>query len=160
LLRKGIPYEESIRVPLYIHLPETKNPQSSSRLVINNDLAPTIADLARAEPNISVDGLSLVPLLSNPDEEKWRDKFLLEHPGHLTFSASNGIRTASSVYIQNDKGINEFYNLEADPFQLNNIYNSTLTKNPEKISILEELLVDLKTCGNGTCQILEGYQYN
>src|SRR4029077_16124017 len=39
-------YEESSGVPLYVALPPTNAAQSSAALVLNNDLAPTLLDLA------------------------------------------------------------------------------------------------------------------
>jgi arylsulfatase A-like enzyme len=49
-------------------------------MVLNNDLAPTFADLAGSEPPSFVDGRSLVPLLdAEPTpEEDWRRRFLVE----------------------------------------------------------------------------------
>jgi arylsulfatase A-like enzyme len=49
-------------------------------MVLNNDLAPTFADLAGVEPPSFVDGRSLVPLLdAEPTPEvEWRERFLVE----------------------------------------------------------------------------------
>jgi N-acetylglucosamine-6-sulfatase len=49
-------------------------------MVLNNDLAPTFADLAGADPPKFVDGRSLAPLLNETPtpEEDWRQRFLVE----------------------------------------------------------------------------------
>ena len=49
-------------------------------MVLNNDLAPTFADLAGAKTPSFLDGRSLVPLLENhPTPEKdWRQRFVVE----------------------------------------------------------------------------------
>jgi N-acetylglucosamine-6-sulfatase len=49
-------------------------------MVLNNDLAPTFADLARAEPPSFVDGRSLKPLLTDDPTplKEWRQRFVIE----------------------------------------------------------------------------------
>jgi arylsulfatase A-like enzyme len=49
-------------------------------MVLNNDLAPTFADLAGAKTPPFVDGRSLVPLLGKnpPPIEDWRQRFVVE----------------------------------------------------------------------------------
>jgi N-acetylglucosamine-6-sulfatase len=71
---KVLPYEESLRVPLLVRLPERiRGPaplvRSSGAPVANIDLAPTLLELARARPCAPsgrcrvLDGRSLLPLL-------------------------------------------------------------------------------------------------
>jgi N-acetylglucosamine-6-sulfatase len=54
--------------------------QTRNQLVLNNDLAPTFADLAGAKTPSFVDGRSLVPLLGDrpPPEKDWRKRFVVE----------------------------------------------------------------------------------
>jgi len=175
--KKVFPYEESIRVPLYITAPEFRTMQDSPRLATNNDLAPTILELAGAAADISMDGRSLVPLLSDPNEEDWRDRFLVEQWSEICSKLDQWvegdvlhermsetyclpitykmIRTTSYVYIEYQDSISEFYDLETDPYQLENQINCTSTACKEKINELQNWLNDLKDCGQGTCQILE-----
>jgi N-acetylglucosamine-6-sulfatase len=49
-------------------------------MVLNNDLAPTFADLGGVDPPGFVDGRSLAPLLDETPtpEEDWRQRFLVE----------------------------------------------------------------------------------
>ena len=158
-------YEESIRVPLYISTPNNRDVQSSSHLVINNDLAPTILDFADTKSDISVDGRSLVPLLINPTTENWRDKFLVEHwegKYHLTqyLPTYKAIRTNSEIYIEYENSTGEYYDLTKDPFQLNNQIECTDDICKKRISGLKESLTELKNCGNGTCQLIENELQN
>ena len=77
---KWTPYEEDIRVPLVVRGPGVPEGRTLDHMVLNNDLAPTFADLADAEAPPFVDGRSLVPLLTEeptPPEE-WRRRFLIE----------------------------------------------------------------------------------
>jgi N-acetylglucosamine-6-sulfatase len=77
---KWTAYEEDIRVPLIVRGPGVPEGQTLHQMVLNNDLAPTFADLAGAKAPSFVDGRSLVPLLdAGPTpEEDWRRRFLIE----------------------------------------------------------------------------------
>jgi N-acetylglucosamine-6-sulfatase len=77
---KWTPYEEDIRVPLIVRGPGVPEGRTLNQMVLNNDLAPTFADLAGAETPSFVDGRSLVPLLGeHPTPEKdWRQRFVVE----------------------------------------------------------------------------------
>jgi len=77
---KWTAYEEDIRVPLIVRGPGVPEGQKLEHLVLNNDLAPTFADLAGAEVPDFVDGRSLGPLLTDdpPPPEDWRQAFLVE----------------------------------------------------------------------------------
>ncbi|MDX1433466.1 MAG: sulfatase [Gammaproteobacteria bacterium] len=79
LSSKMLAYEESARVPLYVRLPGERAADVRNELVVNNDLAPTIAALAGAPPTHTVDGRSLVPLLEGNAAGPWRQRVLIEH---------------------------------------------------------------------------------
>jgi arylsulfatase A-like enzyme len=77
---KWTAYEEDIRVPLIVRGPGVPEGRTLPHLVLNNDLAPTFADLGGAQTPPFVDGRSLVPLLGDdpPSKENWRQAFLVE----------------------------------------------------------------------------------
>jgi arylsulfatase A-like enzyme len=76
---KYTPYEEDIRVPLFVAGPGIQPGRTAGELASNIDLAPTFADLAGVEIPEQVDGRSLVPLLRPSfDDEPWRDALLYE----------------------------------------------------------------------------------
>ena len=60
---KWTAYDEDIRVPLVVRGPGVPEGKTLSHSVLNNDLAPTFADLAGAKIPSFVDGRSLAPLL-------------------------------------------------------------------------------------------------
>ena len=64
---KWTPYEEDIRVPLIVRGPGVPEGETLHHMVLNNDLAPTFADLAGAEPPSFVDGRSLPLLTDDPN---------------------------------------------------------------------------------------------
>jgi N-acetylglucosamine-6-sulfatase len=77
-MKKEVPYDEALRVPLVIRDDALPTPErSDDHLVLNIDLAPTIAELASV-PHPDTDGRSLVPLLHDPSAP-WRSDFLIEH---------------------------------------------------------------------------------
>jgi len=77
---KWTAYEEDVRVPLIVRGPGVPAGRTLSHLVLNNDLAPTFADMANVEAPDFVDGRSLKPLLSGRPRspEDWRKTFLVE----------------------------------------------------------------------------------
>jgi N-acetylglucosamine-6-sulfatase len=77
---KWTPYEEDIRVPLIVRGPSVPEGRTLQHIVLNNDLAPTIADLAGAKTPSFVDGRSLRPLLTDdpPPLSDWRKRFIVE----------------------------------------------------------------------------------
>jgi arylsulfatase A-like enzyme len=121
-LRKEVPYEESIRVPYVIRYdPLTRGPRVDRHLVLNIDLAQTIAGLAGVgDPG--AEGQSLVPLLARRPT-RWRRDFLIEHvqgeqrPDPPTFCA---IRTERYLYVVYATREVELYDLRRDPFELAN----------------------------------------
>jgi N-acetylglucosamine-6-sulfatase len=94
---KWTPYEEDIRVPLIVRGPGVPEGETLHHMVLNNDLAPTFADLAGAEAPSFVDGRSLVGLLTEEPTplKDWRRRFVIEsvaersgvpHPPFITES--------------------------------------------------------------------------
>ena len=120
-VKKEVPYEESIRVPLVIRYdPVVRAPRTDEHLVVNIDLAPTIADVTGAgRPR--VDGRSLLPLLRS-SRAPWRRDFLIEHMrGTNDVPTYCGVRTEHAVYVRYATGEEELYDLRRDPYELSNL---------------------------------------
>jgi N-acetylglucosamine-6-sulfatase len=103
-------YEEAIRVPLVVRYPPAGS-GTNDRLVLNIDLAPTILTAAGLEVPSTVDG--------EPIGEVGRDDFLIEifdegHPGYA-------VRTTRYKYHELASGEVELYDLEVDPYELENV---------------------------------------
>ncbi len=77
---KWTAYEEDIRVPLVVRGPGVPEGETLPHMVLNNDLAPTFADLAGTETPSFVDGRSLEPLLTDEPTplRGWRQRFVIE----------------------------------------------------------------------------------
>ena len=63
LLTKNVPYRQSLHVPLLMRGPGVPRGATRKQFALMIDLAPTIADVARARPNLRVDGTSLIPTI-------------------------------------------------------------------------------------------------
>jgi N-acetylglucosamine-6-sulfatase len=80
IFNKEVPYEESIRIPLYIRYDRMtgNSPKAVSSLVTNADIAATISVLAGTTPPFP-DGMSLVPALNAAGQISDRDYVPLDH---------------------------------------------------------------------------------
>jgi arylsulfatase A-like enzyme len=164
-------YEESIRVPLYVRMPGMTAPSTVEALVLNNDLAPTLAALAGATPDLSVDGRSLVPFLQGMPPASWRKRFLVEHwgSGDLTFDIPTyfAVRTGPTALAAPDMVWTEYrgwdgsafaweqYDLRTDPLQLDSLHASTSPARVDQRATLQYWLNQLRPCANGSCQFHE-----
>jgi len=118
---KSTAYEESVRVPFAIRFPPlVPTPYTEDGLVVNIDIAPTIYELSETSMPKTVNGKSLVGLLSGGAE--WRDHVLLEAwPDRGAWTA---IHTGEYIYIETENDLSEFYDLKLDPFEMDNAINS------------------------------------
>jgi N-acetylglucosamine-6-sulfatase len=137
-------YEESIRVPLQMRGPGIPRGVKVRRLAINADLAPTIVDLANADPGLLMDGRSLIPVANHPRIGR-RRKLLIEEP---SFKA---IRTKRYMYAEHRTGKRELYDLRKDPFELRSRH-----KAPAYASVRRRLaarLDQLRSCAGSGCRL-------
>jgi N-acetylglucosamine-6-sulfatase len=147
-MRKGKvrPYEESVRVPLFVRGPGAAPGSTIEKLTLNTDFAPTIAELAGIE--FLTDGRSLAPLLRGEDPP-WRSVVLLEKFGGGEYK---GVRTETHKYVEYSDGPKELYDLEADPYELDSLHESA---DPSLLGDLKTKLDVLKNCSNKGCQEAE-----
>ena len=138
-------YEESIRVPLQMRGPGIPRGVNVGDLSINADLAPTIVDVANANPGLAMDGRSLIPVAQNPGIEQGRE-LLIEQPA-TSFEA---IRTERYMYAEHSTGEKELYDLQNDPFELQSRHNA-----PAYASVKAQLaarLHQLQNCAGPSCR--------
>jgi arylsulfatase A-like enzyme len=123
---KRFAYEESIRVPLIVRYPRLIRPGTRiDALALNVDVAPTLLELAGAEPLEKVHGRSLLPLLRG-QPAAWRESFLAEYflekvaPRAPTWQAVRTIRW-KYIHYPELEGMDELYDLAADPGEVRNL---------------------------------------
>ena len=146
---KMLPYEPSIRVPLIIRGPGVPAGAKRRQLVTNADLAPTILDVAAAAATKPQDGVSLLPLLADPQLEPERD-LLIEGTGGFTVVAFDALRSHRYLYVRYVTGERELYDLEHDPHQLRSVHDDTAYDAVE--AGLARRLRALSTCVGRRCR--------
>ncbi|MBV6391575.1 MAG: Choline-sulfatase [Anaerolineales bacterium] len=168
---KGTAYEEDIRAPFMMRGPGIEPGITVSQAIANIDFAPTVAEIAGVAPPDFVDGRSFLPFLSG-GEAPWREGILIEF-GYIDEEAISealsdpegdnllmgiaggafrGIRGADYVYVEYANDEVEFYDLTADPHQLENLAGRL---NAETLAQLHAKLDALKICEAETCRALE-----
>ena len=120
-------YDESLRVPLLIHMPgaKAKHGTTSDAMVLNIDYAPTILDLAGATQLPDAQGRSLRPLLSGEPPQDWRSSFFYEYFKEPRYASPTvlAVRTPTHkliTYPGHDEWT-EVFDLANDPYELKNL---------------------------------------
>ena len=148
---KGMLYEGGIREPLIVKWPGVTRPGSICREnVIGVDVYPTLLDISGTEPpaNYNLDGVSLTPLLRDPDAALNRDAIYWHFPCYLQpYSKSQGLwRTTPAGAIRRgdwklieffEDGQLELYNIAQDIGETRNLSQSR----PDKVQELHAAML-------------------
>jgi arylsulfatase A-like enzyme len=152
---KGVAYDPSVRVPLYMRWPGHVVPDATdSRLVANIDVAPTIVQaVGGIAPLVPMDGRSLLDPLQN------RSRLLVEHDGVFTDYDPGwaALRTTTSHYVEHYDAVDherivhrEYYDLVADPFELENLLaDGNPANDPPTAALSAQLAADRDCTGSG-----------
>ena len=140
LWQKQSLFDPASRIPLFIAVPpgvtaaKTAGKSSPAQVELV-DLYPTLADLAGLKPPPGLQGVSLRPLLENPDAP-W------SHPAFMQVRDGRGMRTDEWFYAEwgadATKG-RELYDLRNDPKELNN-----LAEDPARAALVAQLSQTLR----------------
>jgi len=182
LVGKNTAFEEDIRVPLLVRGPNIPAGTTVDALVGNVDLASSFAEIAGVKTPDFVDGRSLMTLAAGKDPTDWRQVFLLERglldeaayapdmfvsngdymeglmePPDSPYRAKmdrayRGLRTQKYTFVQYGDGTLELYDLETDPYQLENIAGSST---PDLLENLQTWLEALRHCTGDSCREIE-----
>lgn len=125
---KRFMYEQSLRTPLVVRYPKEIKPGTViDDIVVNIDFAPTFLDYAGIETPSDIQGESFRKLVAG-EKVPWRDAMLYhyyEFPGEHGVKRHYGVRTNRYKLIHFYYDIDEWemYDLEADPDEMNSVYN-------------------------------------
>jgi N-acetylglucosamine-6-sulfatase len=176
---KKTPYEEAARVPLFVRGPGVPARSTVEDLVLNTDFAPTLPELGRVA-GFETDGRSLVLLLRGEEPPSWRSSVLLEafldgrsaqgesnvgggddeegdgknegEGSRMDQTAFAAVRTKTHKYVEHEDGEREIYDLQADPYELENVYE---TADPSLVEDLKARLEVLRDCEGDGCREAE-----
>lgn len=168
---KLTPYDASARIPLVIRGPGIPKGERREHLVLNTDLAPTVAAWAGVSPPAWVDGRSLAPVLqADPVPlSRWRRAVLTEfwprraleadpeNPGpKVRVPQYRAVRTLDRLYVEyrylDGTTEGELYDLARDPFELENRYAEADPTLREALAAHAEAL---QSCAGALCRELE-----
>ena len=143
---RRLAYEETIRIPLIVRFPRlVKAGTTPAEMALSIDLAPTLLEVAGLPPGARIQGRSLVPVLTQQAQD-WRTSFLVEYFSDTVFPrirtmGYSAVRTGRHKYIQfrELRGMDELYDLEADPYELTNIIGK-----PESRALLPQMQAELQ----------------
>jgi arylsulfatase A-like enzyme len=127
LIDKRHAYEESMRVPLLVWAPGMVKPNSViTQNVMNVDIAPTFLDIAGIKIPSQMQGYSFADILKGKNIEWKRNKIFYEYYWEAAFP-----QTPTTFAIRSDRfkfiyyngiwDINELYDLQTDPYEMNNL---------------------------------------
>ncbi len=127
-VERRLAYEESIRMPLLVRYHKLIKPGTvRNEFALNIDLAPTLLELAGVAAPGTMQGRSLVPLLSGK-RTAWRNSFLIEYYSDKVFPRMaqmgyKAVRNGRWKYIHylELEGMDELYDLKTDPFEMKNL---------------------------------------
>jgi arylsulfatase A-like enzyme len=147
---KRMMYEESFRTPLIVKWPgKVKAGSVNSDLVQNIDFAETFLDIAGLTIPEDMQGKSILPLLKGKTPRDWRKSLYYhyyEYPGAHSVRRHEGVANKQYKLIRfYGKDVPngeewEFYDLEKDPSEMENIYNEPAMKD-QILAMKEELLL-------------------
>lgn len=130
---KSFPLVEATKVPLWINWPETTTSRDAGQLLAHIDISATIAELGGAKLPDFADGRSFAKLLGDESivevdairqavlVENWESRLNSVSKRKVVYSSMIG---PSTMYTQWATGEKEYYDLEADPNQLDNSFES------------------------------------
>jgi N-acetylglucosamine-6-sulfatase len=144
-------YEEGIRSPFLVRYPKRVKAGTRVRdLVLCQDIAPTLLELAGGKPGKHIQGRSFMPLLAagRKPAAPWRKSILIEYWAenaypwlvNMTYKA---VRTERYKYIHwinrsRNGELDELYDLDSDPYEIQNL-NRRASHQPVKEKLQREL---------------------
>jgi N-acetylglucosamine-6-sulfatase len=146
---KDVPWEEALRVPMLARGPGIPNGAVRRQTMTLVDVAPTLLDLADAEPSVTQDGRSLLPTLKRPQARGYSTGLIQGGSWDRPWMY-RGVRTRRYTYTRLFSGRIELYDRRTDPHQLRSV-----ARDPRYRAVRRELqrrTAALVDCAGADCQ--------
>lgn len=155
-------YDDDIKVPMIVAGPGVPAGAAVPQIAQNVDLRPTFDTWAGAKVKPVVEGASLAGLAAGEQPAAWRQTALVEHvgpdldPSDPDYQAAPGgnpttydaIRFDGGLYVESANGEREYYDLQADPDALHNVYAQV---SEARRADLAARVARLRTCRGASC---------
>jgi arylsulfatase A-like enzyme len=141
-------YNEIERIPLLMRGPGIPVGVTDPTAITNPDIAATILQAAAAKPLRKLDGDSMLPWLTAP--EQWR---ITPIAGWKVTNGNSrlyhGVRIGPWTYVRYWAGTEELYDRRHDPYELRNL--SLLPKYAAQLAAMRRLSKHYTTCAGAGC---------
>lgn len=131
LIDKRHAYEESMRVPMLVWAPGMIKPNSVvEQVIMNVDLAPTFLELAGINKPANMQGSSFANILTGRKVQWNRSSVFYEYYWEASFPQTPTTFAVRSdrykyIYYNGVWDINELFDLQNDPYEMNNLIRDT-----------------------------------
>ena len=119
--KNAMMYQDTYHIPFLARIPGTRAGAVVGQPITNMDITPTLYDLAGIAPGRTLDGRSLVPLLSGEEGPAWEEDVMCVYNGHHFAYQSRMVTDGRTKYVFNAPEIDEFYDLVRDPWEMHNL---------------------------------------
>ena len=156
--RKGSLHEGGVRVPLFLSWPgHIRSGKKIDRVAAHIDLLPTLMELCdlESEQTLSLDGVSLAPLLQGDDDD-WEDRVLFNGWGGREVAPLRGaMRTQRWRAVK--YGNWELYDMLLDPHQTNDVAQENLDLVSEFENVYQDWFKDVTSNGFDPIPVAVGH---
>ena len=150
---KGSVYQGGVHVPLIVTGPGVARGVATDALVNSTDMFSTIIEMAGINVDevvpdgVTLDSVSFLPYLSDPDAESRRDWLYADYFDNNfdgVETADYAMRNARYKLLRT-KGVEEFYYLTEDPYEHNNLLAAELSESERaEYHALQQQLIELR----------------
>ena len=125
LIEKGeFMYDEIYRIPLVIAHPECQAPGTAcDEFVYLHEIMHSSLDAAGLEVPADLDGHSFLPAIEGRPYSNGREEVYCVFDRHFTVANQRMVRTRTHQFTFNATDPGELYDLQRDPYQLDNVYD-------------------------------------
>ncbi len=148
LIEKGeFMYDEIYRIPLVIAHPECQTPGGScDEFVYLQEIMLSALDAGGLKVPSSMDGHSFLPAIEGHPYENGRREVYCVFDRHFTVANQRMVRTRTHQFTFNSGDPGELYDLEKDPYQLNNVYGDPAYEEVRQdlLQRMDDYMIELK----------------